>query len=129
MYNNSYDMNFYPYNYYSPKPTRGGLFSGLKKYNWNNFLNSTGRTLNVINQAIPIIYQVKPILNNAITMFRVMNAVRGSDGDSVSSNSNTNSGSTNNSRSQSNNLRDADKQMTTSNRGNSDDGSSLTFFV
>lgn len=84
MYNNPYNMNFYPYNYYNTRAIRPSLFSGFKKYNWNNFLTSTSKTLNVINQAIPIIYQVKPIINNAKTMFRVMNAVKSDDSDTKS---------------------------------------------
>jgi hypothetical protein len=35
-------------------------------------LNNTQKTLGIINQAIPVFYQVKPIWNNAKTMFRVM---------------------------------------------------------
>lgn len=133
MYNNSYDMSFYPYNYYSPKPTRTGLFGGLKKYNWNNFLNNTGKTLNVINQAIPIIYQVRPILNNAITMFRVMNAVRGSDDSSTKSSTNNNNISSNNRTSSINHNGNSstfeNSNMATSNVRDSSDNSSLTFFV
>ena len=60
-----------------------GLGAGIKNlfkgFSFNNFLTSTGKTLNVINQAIPIFYQVKPIVNNARTMLKVVGAVRGSD--------------------------------------------------
>lgn len=59
-----------------------GLFHN---FNFGNFLNSAGKTLNVINQAIPIFYQVKPIVNNAKTMFRVMGAVRDTDTSSKNS--------------------------------------------
>ena len=31
--------------------------------------------MGVINQAIPVIYQVKPIINNAKTMFRVVKEI------------------------------------------------------
>lgn len=127
MYNNPYDMNFYPYNYYSPRPQKTSLFGGLKKYNWNNFLNGTGKTLNVINQAIPIIYQVRPIINNAITMFRVMNAVRSSDEKSTSSVAEKQSTSTSN---KMNNSRQSTSDFTsTSDTRSSDDQSSLTFFI
>lgn len=46
-----------------------------QKFNWNHFLDNTQRTLGVINQAIPIVYQVKPILANAKTMFRIASAI------------------------------------------------------
>ena len=53
------------------KPTLGltGLF---KKFNFSSFLNGASKTLNVVNQAIPIYYQVKPMISNAKTMFKVM---------------------------------------------------------
>lgn len=49
--------------------------------NWNSILNNTQRTLGIINQAIPIIYQVKPLLNNARTLFRVASALNSNDDD------------------------------------------------
>ena len=47
--------------------------------NWNNILNNTQRTLGIINQAIPIVYQVKQLLNNARTLFRVATAINSND--------------------------------------------------
>ncbi|MEG0994689.1 MAG: hypothetical protein RR359_04725 [Bacilli bacterium] len=58
--------NYYPYNSFNIKP----------KFNWSNLLNTTGKTLNVINQAIPVFYQIKPILGNAKTLFKVMGAMK-----------------------------------------------------
>lgn len=55
-----------------------GLF-GIKRVNWSALLNNTQKTLNIINQAIPIVYQVKPMIANAKTMFQVINAVKGDD--------------------------------------------------
>ena len=52
------------------------LNSGIKRINWGNILNNTQKTLNVINQAIPIIYQVKPLVTNARTLFRIADAVK-----------------------------------------------------
>ncbi len=49
--------------------------------NWNNILNNTQRTLGIINQAIPIVYQVKPLLTNARTLFRVASALNSNDDD------------------------------------------------
>ena len=46
----------------------GGL---LSKINWGNLLSNTQKTLNIVNQAIPIVYQVKPMINNAKTVFKV----------------------------------------------------------
>ena len=65
---NEYNMGYPNYNY---MPKRG--------INWNNILNNTQRTLGIINQAIPIIYQVRPLLTNARTLFRVASAINSSD--------------------------------------------------
>ena len=80
MYNNPmYYNNFFPYQNNLERDTllkKGiGLFS-FRKINWSNLLNTTQKTLNVINQAIPVYYQVKPIWGNAKTMFRMINALK-----------------------------------------------------
>lgn len=74
MFNSGFN-NFYPY---YTRPT--GLFASLKgKFDWGAILNNTQKTLNIVNQAIPLAYQVKPIINNAKTVFRVMGAVKDDD--------------------------------------------------
>lgn len=57
------------------KPTLG-LSNLFKKFSFSGFLNGASKTLNVVNQAIPIYYQVKPMISNAKTMFKVMKAVK-----------------------------------------------------
>ena len=69
---NEYNMRYPNYNY---MPKRG--------INWNNILNNTQRTLGIINQAIPIVYQVRPLLTNARTLFRVASAINSNDDDEV----------------------------------------------
>lgn len=62
----------YPYSY----PSLLGKGLGLtKSINWTALLDGTQKTLGVINQAIPIVYQVKPILGNAKTLFKIANAI------------------------------------------------------
>lgn len=74
MFNSGFN-NFYPY---YTRPT--GLFASLKgKFDWGAILNNTQKTLNIVNQAIPLAYQVKPIINNAKTVFRVMGVVKDDD--------------------------------------------------
>lgn len=58
--------------------------------NWNSILNNTQRTLGIINQAIPIIYQVKPLLNNARTLFRVASALNSNDEDETTNDETSN---------------------------------------
>ena len=84
MYNNPmYYNNFYPYQNIGQNIGKKGLFSSLQgmshKINWSNILNNTQKTLNVINQAIPVYYQIKPIYNNAKTMLRMVSALKDND--------------------------------------------------
>ncbi len=82
----------------SPIPRGGGLFSRLfsrpflNNINWGTMLSNTQKTLNIINQAIPVFYQVKPIVNNAKTMFKIIGAVKGSSNDYSKSYNSSNTG-------------------------------------
>ena len=60
----------------------------LKKFSLSKFLSGANKTLNVINQAIPIYYQVKPMISNAKTMFKVVNAIKTPDAKTNKINSN-----------------------------------------
>ena len=51
------------------------ILSLLKSIKWSSILDGTSKTLGVINQAIPVVYQVKPIIDNAKTMFKVANII------------------------------------------------------
>ena len=69
---------------------KSGLLSSLKNINWSTFLGNAQKTLGVINQAIPIIYQVKPIVNNAKTVFKIANSLKDNN-EIVTSKGNVNS--------------------------------------
>ena len=104
-----------------------GMKGILKGFNFSNFLTSTGKTLNVINQAIPIFYQVKPIFSNAKTMLRVMGAMKDTPSRntiSVNNNVNTNTSTNNTPNIQSNNQ----NQLITSSNINSS-SNNPTFFL
>ena len=51
-------------------------FQMLKSIQWGTLLEGTQKTLGVINQAIPIAYQVKPMMQNAKTLFRIANVMK-----------------------------------------------------
>lgn len=51
-------------------------FSTIKNIKWATLLDGTQKTLGVINQAIPIVYQVKPIVSNAKTLFKIANVIK-----------------------------------------------------
>jgi hypothetical protein len=64
------------------------LFKGVKSLNWGGFLTNTQKTLGIVNQAIPVYHQVKPLYNNARTALQVFKAV-GKESKSENNNSNT----------------------------------------
>lgn len=61
---------------------QAGVLGSLvkNKFNWSSLLDTSQKTLNVINQSIPIFKQAQPIYKNAKTMFRVMNEFKKEDG-------------------------------------------------
>ena len=63
--------NYYPYYNYIPNNK-----SNFKRHNWSSILNGAQKTLNFVNQVIPIIYQLKPLYNNAKTAFKVANIIK-----------------------------------------------------
>ena len=65
----------YGYPYIRPSIFSRGL-NLAKGINWANLLDGTQKTLGVINQAIPIIYQVKPVISNAKTIFKIADTLR-----------------------------------------------------
>ncbi len=65
---------FNPYQAFVPFRAAGAASTGAiakTGINWANLLSNTQKTLNIVNQAIPLVYQVKPIVNNAKTMFKI----------------------------------------------------------
>ena len=55
-----------------------GIFSKLsnsmraiKGVNWGNLITNTSKTLNVVNQTIPLVRQVGPMMNNMKSMLRI----------------------------------------------------------
>lgn len=86
-------MNYYnPYFGYpymgTTAASSGGIFSKLlgKSLNWSSILSGTQKTLGVVNQAIPIVKQVSPVMKNAKTMFRIMNEFKKVDTSSINTN-------------------------------------------
>ena len=113
MFNNPY--NFYPYMNQSMMggmpgamargatsniargAARGGLFRSISGIKWGNVLTNTQKTLNVINQAIPVYYQIKPIWGNIKSFGRIMSAFNEPD-NKVNNNQGINSMNTSNQR-------------------------------
>lgn len=74
---NFYNPYYFGYPTYMPKVSI--LNSILKKFNFASILSGTQRTLNTVNQIIPIVKEVKPMMSNAKTMFHLMSEFNRSD--------------------------------------------------
>lgn len=71
-------MNFYnPYLY--SLPVEQGTSSILSRLSLSSIINGTSKTLNLVNQAIPVVKQMSPIMKNLKTMFSVMNEFKKND--------------------------------------------------
>lgn len=76
-------MNFYNPYFYS-MPTETGISSLLSRFSLRSLISGTSKTLNFVNQAIPVVKQVSPIMKNLKTMFNVMNEFKKNDTSEVS---------------------------------------------
>lgn len=86
-------MNFYnPYMSSMPylsAPAKTGIFGNFfSNFRFSSLISGTQKTLNFINQAIPAIKNISPIIKNAKTMFKVMNEFRKNDNITINKNSN-----------------------------------------
>ncbi|MDD3341290.1 MAG: VrrA/YqfQ family protein [Bacilli bacterium] len=73
-------MNYYnPYFYNIPNAAASASSPGLLKslfgkgINWGSLLTNTQKVIGIANQAIPVVKQISPVMQNAKTMFKVMN--------------------------------------------------------
>ena len=90
-------MNFYNPYYYSipmsitqPKVGLLGRLFGSAGVSIGNFLNGTQKVLNIANQTIPLVKQVRPMIGNAKTVFKVMNEFKKVNIPTSQSNTNVN---------------------------------------
>lgn len=95
-------MNYYnPYYMMAPMTAaRPGLFGLLSRgagrgITLSSIINGTQRTLGLVNQAIPLVKQVTPVMKNARTMFRVMNEFKKVDAPATNNSVNVNNTSNN----------------------------------
>ena len=49
----------------------GNNLNALKSINWKGFINNTSKTLGIINQTIPLVKQVGPMMNNMKSMLKI----------------------------------------------------------
>ena len=75
---NFYNPYFFPYQSVVPRNT--GIFSNLiRRFNFSSLINGTQKTLNAVNQIIPLVKQARPMVDNARTMFKLMSEFNRSD--------------------------------------------------
>ncbi|MFI3307206.1 MAG: VrrA/YqfQ family protein [Mycoplasmatota bacterium] len=65
-----------------------GLF-GKNGITLSSIIGGTQKTLNFMNQAIPVVKQVSPMMKNVKTMFQVMNEFKKTDTPSTKTSNNT----------------------------------------
>ena len=54
----------------------GNIFQGIKSFNWTGLINNTSKTLGIINQSIPIVRQVGPMMGNMRSMIKLASAFK-----------------------------------------------------
>ena len=81
MYGNNFNpfmmpgnMSYAPYNMPRSLFSTGGirnLFSGIHNVNWSGMLNNVSRTLGGVRDAIPVVKEVGPMINNMKSMIKI----------------------------------------------------------
>lgn len=54
----------------------GNAFGAIKAFNWGGLINNTSKTLGIINQTIPLVRQVGPMVGNMRSMLRLASAFK-----------------------------------------------------
>jgi hypothetical protein len=103
-----------------------GLFSrisnGVRSFNWSGLLTNANKTLNVVNQAIPLVRQAGPMVSNMKNMLKIARVFGNETANKSNINNNTNFNSNENIK----------KDITINNSNvldNNSETSSLNFFV
>lgn len=118
----------------------GSSLSALRAINWGGLINNTSKTLGVINQAIPLVRQVGPMVNNMRSMLKVASIFKdetdkqpttGQSNRQNNLNNNSNNSNTRNTTNQQTINYNRNNQKTTKEQPNTNIGndSSPTFFI
>ena len=94
----------------------GNVLEGIKSFNWSNLINNTSKTLGIINQTIPLVRQVGPMVGNMKSMIKLASVFKDETDTSPNQNLNNNI----------NNNEQKEKESQINNNFNSD---SPTFFI
>ena len=61
-----------------------------RTFSFTNILNGASKTLNVLNQALPVYKEIKPIVSNAKTLFNAYRSINNTSNTNVVKSNNTN---------------------------------------
>ena len=76
MYNYPY---YVPYGNMGRVPLFGRMSNFFKSLKLGPFIDNTSKTLNVVNQAIPLVRNVRPMISNIKDVIRVSNIIKSND--------------------------------------------------
>ena len=68
----------------------GRITNSLRSFNWSGLLSGANKTLNVVNQTIPLVRQAGPMFNNMKSMLKLARAFGGETTRGNTNNSNNN---------------------------------------
>ena len=54
----------------------GNAVGAIKSFNWGGLINNTSKTLGIINQTIPLVRQVGPMVGNMRSMLKIASAFK-----------------------------------------------------
>lgn len=66
----------------------GGIFGSVKSFNWSGLINNTSKTLGIVNQAIPLVRQVGPMVGNMRSMLRLASVFKDETDNGIKNTSN-----------------------------------------
>ncbi|MFQ9922470.1 MAG: hypothetical protein ACLRVU_03090 [Beduini sp.] len=78
-YPSQMNMSMNPMQYQNPMMPMSPIKKSLIPFNMQTTLRTAQKAITTFNQVIPVIYQVRPIVSNAKTAFRVIKAVKQMD--------------------------------------------------
>ena len=67
----------------------GNAVGAIKSFNWGGLINNTSKTLGIINQTIPLVRQVGPMVGNMRSMLKIASAFKDETDTSPIKNQNT----------------------------------------
>lgn len=70
-------------------------FAAPKAFSFTSLLNGASKTLNVLNQALPVYKEIKPIVSNVRTLFNAYKSINTPSNLNTNTNTNTNTKSNN----------------------------------